>query len=523
MKRIRTNSDDDNEVQKKLRTSESSIYYTPLEIKIYNVLYDIILIIQSQSTKLSKKLEILKETLKQLNIKYLGQSVYQCQSTSFLEYLIQFETAQFSKSEAELYGNNVMDLWNQYMKYNLLPYLSGPIKILKTKRPENDDQELSAIMTFIKYEWDVLYDGCPYPKNPLKGEHYNVIGFLMGQNECHCTCITALFLITADCLGLFPEYIFAQIHPGHIYVVTHHGLVIEGAGKEARDIIQGSLPRVPVGEGESGIRTPKEFLQSVGWYSHRQIVRKKKTLDVMKSQNIQINNSVVYSNFKTFDKEFEDYVNGGNMSQQNDKEFVLKWLSNFSEFYYDYYIKEKHNKDYLRLYYEFVLLFNLYFNTYLFKSIDVTDTGPSANMMRIPNDKYKLMLNATTLYLINSNYSNNDHGFLKNIHSDQEFWDNDVPEIDINEGLTTTSSSLFHELLKKIPKFMDDMRFLCSEPVGHSVVPDDKFKSESVLNIKIIIGLWQRIVDYNIFRSRSSTKILNLSISELKQMLMNCF
>ncbi len=170
-----------------LTPTEHSSYLTSSEKKIYDVLYSLDDMIKSESKthhftvnpysfyQFNAKLS----ELAGLNEKYLGKSKYDklissCVSTAFLEDLIHHETTLLNRNEAIEYKSTVLNLWDEYMRVKFLPYLVTPILILKKHNIENDDKELSAIMRFIRLQWDILYGGCPYGLGP---RDYNVLSF----------------------------------------------------------------------------------------------------------------------------------------------------------------------------------------------------------------------------------------------------------------------------------------------------------------------------------------------------------
>lgn len=479
-------------------------YYTPLEQKIYDELYSLTQMIQSDSTK-SQEFELKKQKLRELNEKLLGnrRSTDQCKSTDFLEFLIDFETGKLNQKERQLYKSNVIDIWNQYMKKNFLPYLNGPISILKSKQIKNDDQELSAIMTFVKYQWDVLYGGCPYPKDPLSGEHYNVITFLLGQNDCHCTCITALLLVSADCLGLFPDFILGQISHGHIYVVTHRGLAIEGSGRQASQIMMGYKARVPT---SSAIRTPQRFVESVNWYLRRRPfeIRKKGTIDKIQE--------TWGKSIPTFQESMQNHFMQPN---QSDRDFVLQWFDNFADL--KTFVKFHNNANFLRLYDEYLVLSQEFRDSHLFTSSRIIMPSFNLpefkirqlfiqNMMRNPENhrkKYRMLFFWTVLYLnIDENH------YMRNIFKEGK---------DVND---TVIIKFLHVLHKQAALFIDVTREICETYSDEYDAQEEVFKKLAYENLEFIANVWNYV---NNRAPSSDVTIDHHNVHILERLIKTCF
>lgn len=531
MKRYREQKFDSNQPEeKRARTKDKQIsYYTPLEQKIYDELYNLTQMIQTDSTK-SEKFELTKNKLQELNKKLLGQQklLNQCQSTRFLEFLIDFESVKLNQKEKQLYKSNVLDIWNQYMKANFLPYLNGPVSILKRISVENDDQELAAIMTFVKYQWDVLYGGCPYPKDPYSGEHYNMIGFLLGKNECHCTCITALLIVSADCLGLFPDFIFAQHTAGHVYVVTHRGLAIEGAGTAASDIIIGDKPHGPT---SYALRSPEDFVQKIGWFTghSRSDIRKKGTLDIMKK-------TFGMDKRETFAEALDNHETSPTLS---DKDFVLQWIHMFGQIR----IFMQFYKDplFLRLYDEYLLLYKKYHDSHLFKDnleiptvfvVDNSNLSSAASIFheKIMTDKesqtkkYRMLFFLTILFL---NVDGDYFGDMIDFDDNNGSSNNENENNDYQPDGTEEHKWLLDMVKDYARSFLDEAKAICNtftEDLSmdrmSGVTKSAVFKQAAYENMKLILDLWKIINDR---ASNQNDRIPIPLIRQLENLIKSCF
>ena len=472
-------------------------YFTPLEKKIYDALYALTEKIQSETTR-SQEFASIKEQLRIIKQQILGKRSHNlslCEKTSFLEFLVRLETEKLSNKEAETYKSFVSEIWTQYMRSNFLPYLSGPIFILKNKHFENDDQELAAIMTFVKYQWDVLYDQCTYGE-----EQYNMIGFIMGQNECNCTCITALLLVTADCLGLFPEFILGQRNIEHIFVVTHRAMVIEAAGTPASTIVDDDEPRGPI---VNPIRTPKEFFDAVsGWYTPGWKIRQMKTKKLM---------ATLDEPDSDFEKAMQIHFSKPNLT---DPDFVLKWLEEFAD-WSD--IKEYvGNPDFMRLYYEYLLLYHQYHNTHLFQHNKITSQIPMELMTDTSNQtrKYRMLFLVTVLYFDKGEDYYDNYDFQTNKFGNEELDLNERIDINIWHPFNLLKG-FAHELISQVDKVCVTFT---SDPTD--VLVENLFKKEAYKNLTYIAQLWRRI---NKFAPKTSIKIPTTYILNLEKQINSCF
>ncbi len=240
--------------------------FTAQQNQIWDALYSMGAMINSDKYK-TREFNDQKERLKKLNEEYLGTAVYNdnliCKSTDFLETNVKFqaEQEQLNVKDSGLYKSKVLKVWNDVMRYEILPYLCGPVNILTSTNvdPRDTDQELAAIMYFIKYAWDILYSSCPYKK-----EQFNMVDFLLKKElTCNCTCVTTLLIGTTDCLGLFPDFVVAQRTVDHVYVVTINGMRIDGADAPAPQIIgdEGNQPM------DYFLKTADDYFKQNGWWS----------------------------------------------------------------------------------------------------------------------------------------------------------------------------------------------------------------------------------------------------------------
>lgn len=222
--------------EQKKDTEDDSFDLNDLTRSVFVALKKLSAKINQNATK--AEMEQSKMNLKGLNEKYgkyFGFSNLSCVSTSFLESVINYEMNQnnLNVEQARDYKNNVLDIWTEYINSQILPYLFQPASILKTNQDsfQNINNQLWEIMTVVKYQWDVLHSGCTVPTSD-EGKQSNLTGFLMRENRCNCICLTALLLVTADCLGLFPDLIHGEEIDGIFSVVTSSGLIIEGPPKQ---------------------------------------------------------------------------------------------------------------------------------------------------------------------------------------------------------------------------------------------------------------------------------------------------
>ena len=405
-----------------------------------------------------------------------------------MEGLIRFETAQLIENVAE-YKSEVLSVWTRYMKLNCLPYLSGPISIVKTRHMENDDydddRELSAIMTFVKYQWDILYSKCPYARG-----HYNLIGFLAGKNKCNCTCITALLIVTADCIGLFPQYIMAQVTRKHIYVVTHRGLVIERSGDPGDNIV-----RVPT---SYGIRSFEDFIRDIAWYKKNQDLYEKILGEAV--PNFENAMSTQFSNVTTM----------------TDEAFVIKWIKVFSRI--DKFEKYYDNRQFIWFYEDYLLLYQKHHNSMLFKNSQIPHLVADSvkdlveDLVNNPDessnqDRYRMLFFLTVIYLnINSEQYTSD---LYNMEPEQSSAKPDeyieyIPDVKITKTRIIQMKKSYNETFEydtlleftvESRRFMKYVRDICHTFKDNSsrTTNSTVFKKFADENFEIIIRIWGKI------------------------------
>ncbi len=464
-----------------------------LDLDILDTLYHITEIIQTETVKQRfQEFEQSKDKLQFLNQKLLGRNslkMSKCQSTEFLETLLRFETAKFRSNEAEMYRTNVLEIWEMYMRVHMLPYLAGPIAIVQKGQLDNDEQELASIMTFAKFQWDVLYNGCPYPKNPDSGEHYNMIGFMLGKNDCHCTCITALLLTTAECLGLFPKYIHGQVSYEHIYVITHTGLILEGAGSPASTLSRGDEPRNPT---KYAIKSPKEFLDNVGWYEIRQNVRKSKTKDLVESMNIHEPNN------DDFKKALAEHLLNPLIS---DDDFVEKWIQNFEMYKYNSDDSLISNPKFMNMYYKYLLIL------YKFRDSNYLGYDKTLTIFKSPIPQ--------VLYI--------DEYNIKRKYEMLLFVTFQIVIVSDSHGYEISNPQIFY-LLDNAPTFTKNIGIICNTFTSENTRNVEEFKMVSKENLQKIIDALKSLRDPESQKhSHPNYKHLNLYIRSLQQYIKSCF
>lgn len=262
-----------------------------LEDKIFDVLSKLNVMILENRTR-NQEFEDAKIELEMLNQKYKLDVQYhreeetsddnhsyqglendslsdtECASTLFLEGVIDFEIkkAKLTQVQAANYKATALDAWFNYMDQHILRYLMQPALIVKQGHQQwgldlsghKRDERLVEIMRFAKHQWNLLDKMCEKSKSDAGGA--NVIGFLMKSSKCNCTCVAALLLLTADCLGLFPDFIRGEklvygFGDSEIVVTTYDGQIVEGEERRGE--------RYQF-HGRHSINTVEEFIETVG-------------------------------------------------------------------------------------------------------------------------------------------------------------------------------------------------------------------------------------------------------------------
>ena len=456
-----------------------SRYFTPLEEKIYDVLKKLAHMIQSGSTELDSA----KKELRILNEKYMGVISMECAGTSILQALMDFETAELNQKERQEYNSDVFHVWNLYVKRNFFPYLAGPVHILTTKHIENDDQELSAIMLFVKYQWDELYGKCQFNE-----DHYNVIGFLSGRNECNCTCISAILLMTADCLGLFPEFILAQQTWEHIFVITHRGLAIEGT-LPIKSMMRGNKPRAPT---SYAIRTAKDFIESVGWYTEHKHYKDSGEYDRPEFVAAMLS-------------ETENPTISG-------RNFAIKYIKKFSEL--KVFERRHMNARFTAFYYEYLLLLHEYRSSHMLEQVGIPTIGNNQfdDMIRFPryrHRKYRMLVLLTIMYL--------------NLDKTYYHYNYDRTGPKLTAGVIKLFSKHASDVNRYTEQICDEFTSDDSTFDSPMMTSTEIFKTAAYDNFKVIIELWRTIIELSKKSTDSDVTIPTYYIVNLKKLINTCF